>query len=609
MYNKTAAVRPICSSRLMPVHRFSDMVTARLAYDAAVRQLRGPAASTNYDTNTQQLRDTEALDKVQAFVLKMQGKQDSSSSRLAKHAVSSSKTGSSSSCAAAAHHAAAGDAVGDPATEQQQQPQQSHMTISTPSECPSMHASCLQEQQQYDLLFDLLMADDSSSSSRMQQPWGWPVTAATTPQQQQMEPLGDVMLQTLLQPEAMSPSHNTGHPCTADGAAGDSLNTAAVSSAAAATARPGDPNTGSSSRQQTGSSGVVEGRQPTKVQHLALPAAAGSCNITAGFAHAPVAAATANASAGGPGASDLLLTLQQPVTGTAAGGATAVLTSAMTSPEGIAVQSGMQGAWPWGDASAAEFTQQQQQHQQQQSLAFQLSDDDWDLLLPPLPAPLLQHQEQLQQAQQALLNASANVQAPTPSPAAAGAEIGSGVFGSNYPYPGGLVNFAGSSSCGDVLAFVHVSISHLMQLSAMLMSHNDSCCALLNLTAWLSQARKRQEAEAAAGNGSSATLQLLAQIMLLFSGKLAGMDGRDITYHPGVLAARPDVQALVDKLIAALANLGNKVFTAVSAAAASNVTQQMVGAWIMGLQQQAASGCAADMSVLQLCSALVQGWV
>jgi hypothetical protein len=418
-----------------------------------------------------------------------------------------------------------------------------------------------------------------------------------------MGQLDDALLQALLQPEATFPSYFTGHPWNPDAAAGSSFNTAAVLSAAAAqAARLGGFIQGSYSRQHTGISGGIDYRQPTHVQQLALPAAAESCNITAGFAPAPFAAAAVSAFAGGPGPADLLLTLQQPAMGTAAGGGTTAASAwAKPSPKGIAVQSGMQDIW------ATASTAKEPQQQQQQLLASQLSDDEWDLLLPPLPAPLLQQQ---QQQQQALLDASACVPAATPSPPTAAATAGpaSYLFGSSNNCPGGWVNVAGVSSCGDVLAFAHGSISRLLQLSVRLMSRDDSCCSLPDFIAWMIQARKQLEAEAAAGSSSRAILQLLSQIMLLLSSELADVEGRGVmSYQCGVLAARPGVQALVDQLIAALANLGDQVFTAVRAAAASSVTQQMVGSWIAGLQQQAASGSAVDRSVLKLCSALVQG--
>jgi hypothetical protein len=98
-------------------------------------------------------------------------------------------------------------------------------------------------------------------------------------------------------------------------------------------------------------------------------------------------------------------------------------------------------------------------------------------------------------------------------------------------------------------------------------------------------------------------LQLLSQIMLLLSCNLASGMG---SMGAGALAARPAVQSLVDKLVAALASLGNAVFTACRTTAASNVTQQMLAGWLAGLQRQAACGSAADRSVLQLCGAHVQ---
>jgi hypothetical protein len=250
-----------------------------------------------------------------------------------------------------------------------------------------MYGSSLQDQQQDNLLLDLLMSDDSSS---MYPPWGRPGSAATAPYQQQMGQLDDAMLRGLLQPEASPASYTTRHPWTPVAAAGNSFDTAAHSSAAAQTARPSISN-------NSDRSGIVERRQSTRLQHLVLPAPAGGCNITAGFRPVPSAAAAASACHGGLGPSDLLLTLHQPALAAAADGAMAASVAAMPLPEVSAVQHVLQGTW--GAVSiATKKPQQQQQQQQQQLLASQLSDEDWDLLLPPLPAPMLQ-QHQQQQAQ------------------------------------------------------------------------------------------------------------------------------------------------------------------------------------------------------------------
>ncbi|WIA43768.1 hypothetical protein OEZ86_010191 [Tetradesmus obliquus] len=67
--------------------------------------------------------------------------------------------------------------------------------------------------------------------------------------------------------------------------------------------------------------------------------------------------------------------------------------------------------------------------------------------------------------------------------------------------------------------------------------------------------------------------------------------------------SKPAVKALVDSLLAALASLG-QVLAGCGATPCSSISEEMVAGWLAGLQQLAAKGSAADVSVLQLCSAL-----
>ncbi|WIA23302.1 hypothetical protein OEZ85_000069 [Tetradesmus obliquus] len=154
------------------------------------------------------------------------------------------------------------------------------------------------------------------------------------------------------------------------------------------------------------------------------------------------------------------------------------------------------------------------------------------------------------------------------------------------------------------------NVAQLLQLNASLMLHSGNSCAFGEVCAWMSQARLALEADPGTDSrgqqqGSKGAVELLRQLMMVFSQSIgAGGSGSSSgTYGAGVLAARPAVKALVDSLLAALASLG-QLLAACGAAPCSSISEEVVAGWLAGLQQLAARGSAADVSVLQLCSAL-----
>lgn len=88
--------------------RFAEVITARLAYDAAITELR-PGSRTNYDPRFHRLRDSAALSKVKVFVLRML--EQHGSSRYGNNAVEQEAAAAAAAAAEAAAAAVAAAGV------------------------------------------------------------------------------------------------------------------------------------------------------------------------------------------------------------------------------------------------------------------------------------------------------------------------------------------------------------------------------------------------------------------------------------------------------------------------------------------------------------------
>jgi hypothetical protein len=301
-----------------------------------------------------------------------------------------------------------------------------------------------------------------------------------------------------------------------------------------------------------------------------------------------------------------------------------------------------------------------------------MSDADWDMLLqqvplPPLPQQqqqqrhhqrqrrhqqqhsLLVHKQRYQQQQQlvgsawmppataAVAAAAKLVALPDPAaavtahqcsvtvPQATAAAAGSvtAVGNCSGAAAHGPSSIAGASSFADVLAFIRLSVSHLLQLTVRLMLHSSrSSCVLGDLAAWFTDTQRQLLSTPAKQSttgqqldkqqqqlqGSQPALLLLGQLMLLVSHDIRD-PAATAARHAGVLVEHSAALDLADRLIAALVSLDNTLVKcgASAADAPSNITRSMLTAWIAELQRSAAHGGAADKTVLQLFSALVVG--
>jgi hypothetical protein len=290
-------------------------------------------------------------------------------------------------------------------------------------------------------------------------------------------------------------------------------------------------------------------------------------------------------------------------------------------------------AGPAAAAGAFRHHHQQQQQQQLGPIAMNISETEWALLLQRVPAPAPQHLQQQQQQQQpqhlnrqqqqqlqAAYQAGYQAAAPAvagPGPVAAVAPAAA------VPAPAAFraqaaraavepLSIAGASSCEDVAAFIRASVSRLMQLTVRLLPRANGSCVVEDLTTWLAHVRQVHAADAAVNNaqlsvGQHCSLQLLRELMVHFM--------RNMNGAAAVLAECGAVQGLAGQVIAALVALGETLHFAAHAGvlagdAPRNISSDMVAVWLAALQQQAELGWhAADGRALQLCSALVRGFV
>jgi hypothetical protein len=280
-------------------------------------------------------------------------------------------------------------------------------------------------------------------------------------------------------------------------------------------------------------------------------------------------------------------------------------------------------------AAAAAYHLPQQQQQQFAPIAMNMSDVEWDLLLQRVPAlapqqqqaqhlnhhnQLLQHQQQQQAAFQDAVPAMAAA-AAGPAAAPAAAPLRSWAASAAVEPP----SIAGARSCEDVIAFVRLSVSHLMQLTVRLLQRPGDSCVVSDLSTWLAAVRQAHAAAPAANNGQlpvsqRGAMQLLRQMMILFMRNIEVVNNDAARHNASVLAECSDVQGLADRAVCALSALLQMLDAAAQpaggqAGAPRSITRDLVAGWLAALQQQAQDGTAADRCVLQLCTDLCRGGV
>uniref|UniRef100_A0A383VBG1 AP2/ERF domain-containing protein n=1 Tax=Tetradesmus obliquus TaxID=3088 RepID=A0A383VBG1_TETOB len=677
--------------------RFEDPFIARLAYDAAISQLR-PGSRTNYDRRFFELTDAAALDKVQVFVLKTE--QQYGKSKYAKHAGQGLPGSPMEEEVDTSEEEEPADPAGDAALMQPAAGQLLHRSSSGLTALTSMLNSAQQQLQQDP---EQLMTAASFMQMLDSMPVAQQQQLSPPPQQQQQQQL-DALLPAFLGPAA------TRH--TSPGSPGQSVMAAAAAGMYESTSSIPYPYThpeplaafqrgnGANNAGAAGSYGYYEPMPLTDPGW----AAAHSMDAAAAAAAAPMYAAaecgyapnvhmafdgsnssSPSNSSSSNGSRGLLTAAGRPVMAAGRPNEAARYLQGIghtASPFAVAPHQlaalqqqhararpaviepyppavvGMPPAAGTSAHSTEAFNTTQQQQQQQQQLgvcmASPMTDAEWDLILQQLlPSMYIQEQQQQQQhlMQQQQLFSSAHMLADTPPlaapyPAAAAAAAapmhaaaavaGRGSRGS--PRIAGatpqlmgpssaataaaaapmlaaaaagsrvMPSIAGTSTPSDVLCFIRVSVAQLLQLNASLMMHSGNSCAFGEVCAWMSQARLALEADpgtdsSAQQQGSKGAVELLRQLMMVFSQSISAGGSGSGTYGAGVLAARPAVKALVDSLLAALASLG-QLLAACGAAPCSSISEEMVAGWLAGLQQLAARGSAADVSVLQLCSTL-----